>query len=71
MNKVIAEIVSLSAYEAQVSALLTEDERMAMSSSSPARPKIIRSYRVPVLFARPDGLHEAEERAAVFVWSIS
>jgi hypothetical protein len=27
---VIAEVVSLSAYESQVSALLTEDERMAM-----------------------------------------
>ena len=30
MNEVIAEIVSLSAYEAQVSALLNEEERMAM-----------------------------------------
>ena len=30
MNPVIAEIVSLSGYESQVSALLNEDERMAM-----------------------------------------
>ena len=30
MNKVIAEIVSLSGYESQVSALLNEEERTAM-----------------------------------------
>ena len=30
MDKVIAEIVSLSGYESQVSALLTDEERMAM-----------------------------------------
>ena len=30
MKKVIAEIVSLSGYESQVSALLNEEERMAM-----------------------------------------
>ena len=30
MKKVIAEIVSLSGYESQVSALLDEEERMAM-----------------------------------------
>jgi hypothetical protein len=39
-GSVIAEIVSVSAYESQVSALLTEEERMAMEFHIACAPEV-------------------------------
>jgi hypothetical protein len=64
---VIAEIVSLARYESQVSALLNEDERVAMEFYIACKPD-----DHPVIpgaggFARLAGLDEARGRAAASV----
>jgi hypothetical protein len=65
---VIAEIVSLSGYEAQVSKLLDDDERIAMVFFIACMPE-----DHPVIpgsggFRKLAGLEEAEERAVDFAW---
>ncbi|HYL38634.1 MAG TPA: hypothetical protein VEV17_22140 [Bryobacteraceae bacterium] len=59
----IAEIVSLPAYESQVSALLGEDERMAMEFYIASAPE---HHPVRAVFAKFAGPGQARERAADF-----
>jgi hypothetical protein len=59
---VIAEIVSLSRYETQVSALMDEDERSAMEFFIACARKIILSFPARVDFARLVGAGAARER---------
>jgi len=63
---VIAEIVSLSGYESQVSALLSEDERMAMEFYIVCAPEDHPIIPAPAAFVRLAGHGEARGRAAAF-----
>ena len=67
----IADIVSLSGYESQVSALLNEEERMAMEFYIARAPE-----DHPVIpgaggFRKARWARRGKGRSAAFVWSIS
>ena len=62
----IAEIVSLSGYESQVSALLKEEERAAMEFFIACAPEDHPIIPGTGAFVRLAGLEAAEERAAAF-----
>ena len=66
LSEVIAEIVSLPGYESRVSALLGEEERAAMESSSLALQRIIRSFRGREVFAKSGGLDAAQGKSGGF-----
>ena len=71
LKKVIAEIVSLSGYESQVSALLSEEERMAMEffiASAPEDHPVIPWHRR--LSQSSLGPTRQGEERPVFVWCI-
>ena len=67
----IAEIVSLSGYESRVSALLNEEERLALKFFIACAPEDHPVFRAQAAFAKPAGRGGAKGRVAAFVWSIS
>src|SRR5579864_4857064 len=67
----IAEIVSLSAYESQVSALLNEDERMAMEFDIACAPEVHPVIPGAGGFRKARWADKAWGRAAVCAWFIS